>query len=88
MTQQLDFHIVKQSNIGITTFARLAGVSRLTVYRWTDGYSPSPDRKDKIRDLLGRIQAAVDRGDLPIRRGRATQEDYIGLVKQALGLPS
>nr|MBS3785165.1 hypothetical protein [Anaerolineae bacterium] len=60
-----DFSPLTQAQITQTEFAKLLGVSRLTVINWMQGNDPSSFLRRPLRVVLHEIQTAVDRGELP-----------------------
>lgn len=88
MTQQkpLDFSIIRKAGIEVAAFARLVGVSRLTVYHWMQGNSPKASRRQDVGALLERIEAADRKGTLPKRKSRATAEDHLAALREVLAV--
>lgn len=71
-----DFAPLTESGVTQTEFASILGVSRVTVNRWIQGVEPTPYLARAIKQLLGDLQEAVDRGSLPGQLSELTPSRY------------
>ena len=63
----MNFDIIKRAGIYHREFAKLVGVSRVTVSLWVLGrQTPSPLARDKAQSVLDAIEAATTAGNLPL----------------------
>lgn len=62
--------VLKKTGLTQVELAELFGVSRITVNAWLRGrFAPHPLHKDKIHTMIQQIEAAVDKGQLPLPAG-------------------
>lgn len=66
----MDFSIVTKAGISQVNFAKVIGVSRVSVCKWMTGKaSPHLLHARRIKQLLSAIELAVEDGDLPLPAG-------------------
>ena len=66
------FDILKTANVTITDFAKIAGVSRVSVSHWVNGkMKPHKLHSNKINLLLAALAKAVEAEELPLPQGLA-----------------
>lgn len=64
------FDILKPAKVSVTDFAKIAGVSRVTVSQWVNGrMKPHRLHQSKIEKLISAIEQAVENKELPIPAG-------------------
>ncbi len=64
------FEVLKTAGVSVTDFAKIAGVSRVSVSHWVNGkMNPHKLHASKIQLLLDAMQKAVDTEELPIPVG-------------------
>lgn len=64
------FEILKPAKVSVTDFAKIAGVSRVTVSQWVNGrMKPHRLHLSKIEKLVTAIEKAVENKELPIPSG-------------------
>lgn len=88
---RLDFGPIDRAYITQTEFAKILGVSRVTVANWTRGTEPSPFHGRAAQQLLDKIDEAVEEGRLPgdlenMVPTERTIEERLGIIRNALGM--
>lgn len=82
----MDFTVLAKAGVRQTEFAKLVGVSKIAVHKWTKGGGVDKRHADKIMKLLRTIGAAADSGYLPVNDGIPNDERIkaiqLALVKQ------
>lgn len=64
------FDILKTANVTITDFAKIAGVSRVSVSHWVNGkMKPHKLHSSKINLILAAMTKAVEAEELPLPQG-------------------
>lgn len=70
---------LNKAGISVAEFAKLCGVTRISVYNWDNGKAIHPLRAPKITKLLSAVIASTDAGDFPpktsVRKQFAAQRD-------------
>lgn len=61
---------LRDAGLTDSDFARLLGVSRVTVYQWGKGTEPHRMIRDKYKETLDAIDRATQNGALPIPERR------------------
>lgn len=85
MTEQPNFSILKTADIPQGEFASMCGVSRVTVNLWINGkVSPNRFLRDKVDDLLDRIERAVNNKMLPLPGHIRYGKNHLGAVTKAI----
>lgn len=84
MTHDL-FAPAKDAGLLQVELAALASVSRVTAGKWLNGQGmPHALHADKITALMDRVQALLDKGDLPVSprlKGRDRLDRILSLVQ-------
>lgn len=63
----MDFSILSRAGVTTQQFAKLLGVSRISVHAWKSGTaSPRPTNRRKVSAALKQLDEAVARGELPV----------------------
>jgi DNA-binding XRE family transcriptional regulator len=65
--------LLTRAKLTNSDFARLIGVSRVTVYNWLTDGSPHSMIRKKFDKVVAAVQCAVDAGELPITVRRVTE---------------
>lgn len=86
---KLDFGPIEQAHITQTEYAKILGVSRVTVANWVRGTEPSPFLGRAAQTLLDQIAEAVTEGRLPgelehMVPTERTVEERLGIIRKAL----
>lgn len=72
----MDFSIIDRGGVTQGQFAKLVGVSRITVNTWVKGhFQPRPTIRHRVAQALKLIAKAIESGKLPavaVRRTEAT----------------
>lgn len=64
------FDVLKKANITISDFAKVAGVSRVSVSQWVNGrMKPHKLHQAKINTLLDAVNLGLEQGKFPIPKG-------------------
>lgn len=75
-----DFSAIQDAGITQEQFARLVGVTRVTVNTWTTGrFKPRTPIRARVRMALTLLRGAVNRGHLPV-----TDDHRTALVERRL----
>lgn len=86
----IDYSPMLEAGLTKTEFASLLGITRVTVHRWVeDGGEPTPYLRSAVRDLLGELQVAIDKGLLPgdlatIEPSRYTMDERRAVIDSAI----
>jgi len=84
----MDFQVLQDTGVSQGEFARLMGVSRVTVNNWCRGHStPRGDRAKKARQLILVLRRCGEAGMLPDRLDSAKKTDTqtrMRVIKSAL----
>lgn len=69
----MDFEVINRAGLKQAHFAKIIGVSRVTVCKWMTGkVSPHLLHARRIEQLLAALELAVEDGDLPLPAGMET----------------
>ncbi len=86
----MDFTILDKAGVRQTEFAKLVGVSKIAVHKWTKGGGVDKRHSDKISKMLTAIGGATFGGYLPIAPGtpnaeriKATQTALVKYLRKA-----
>lgn len=64
------FESLKKANISVTAFAKVAGVSRVSVSQWVNGrMKPHKLHQAKINALMEAVDLGLEQGKFPIPKG-------------------
>lgn len=90
----MDFSIIQKADISVAELAmliryrdrddNLRTLSRLSVYKWINGTTPSEKLQKRVDLVLSLIAKAVDAGDLPLKLGTPRAERK-PLIHNAVG---
>lgn len=79
----IDFTPLTKSGIAVTHFARLCGVSRISVYKWVRGDAePRGLYRPAIQKVLSKLEAALNKGTLPLPK--TARDDRFAATVRAL----
>lgn len=62
----MDFSIIDRAGITQAQYAKLVGVSRVSVSSWTRGSRPRDNLRSRIALSNAALERAIEAGDLPI----------------------
>lgn len=66
-------NLLAQAKLTSSDFARIMGVSRVTIYNWLNVGEPHKILRPKYEKITAAIKRAADAGDLPVTERRAEQ---------------
>jgi len=80
----MDFTIVTKAGISQSDFAKIIGVSRVSVSKWMTGKAaPHHLHAKRIGQLVTAVHMATEAGDLPLPKGLDSNQ-VVRRVKQVL----
>lgn len=79
----MDFTILEKAGVRQTEFAKLVGVSKIAVHKWTKGGGIDKRHSDKINKIMNAIEGATADGYLPIAPG-TPHDERIKAIQKAL----
>ncbi len=77
----IDWPVLKRAKVTQQDFAKLVGVSRVTVNGWTKGESMNPLRTVKVTKAIEAITSAVESGVLPMATIKDDEQRMLALKK-------
>lgn len=70
----MNFEILAKAGVRQTEFAKMVGVSKIAVFKWTKGGGVDRRHSEKIGKLLAVIEGALQNNHLPIPEGTPNDE--------------
>lgn len=77
----IDWSVLKQAKVTQHDFAKLIGVSRVTVNGWAKGGSFNPLRTAKVTKAIDAITSALESGVLPMATIKDDEQRLLALKK-------